>query len=254
MAAAMAGFHELTGWADRAPAGPFSAYTDYVSPRFAVPVLIQAIDERRRTGRGGYIDFAQAEAALHFLTPALLDASVNGHVMTRQGNDDPAMAPHGTYPCTGEDRWVAVACRDDRDWRALAGIVGRADLADLGGAARITRRRELDAVVAAWTATRTPAEVEQALIGVGVPAHGVQHSPECATDPQLDHLGHFVVVEHPHHGTVTVEASRTALSATPSALPRGAPVLGQHTIDAMTELLGYDDERLATLLAAGALE
>ena len=179
---------------------------------------------------------------------------MNGRVASRQGNDDASMAPHGVYPCTGDDRWVAVACRDDRDWRALAPILGRDDLAGLGQADRLARRRELDDVVAAWTSALTAPAVEQVLIAAGVPAHGVQHSPECVADPQLQHLGHLVEVDHPHHGSVTVEASRVMLSATPSVLQRGAPVLGQHTIDAVVELLAYDDDVLATLLGAGALE
>jgi benzylsuccinate CoA-transferase BbsF subunit len=254
VAAALVGFHELTGWPDRAPAGPFSAYTDYVSPRFAIPLLIQALDDRRRTGRGGYLDFAQAEAALHFLTPVLIEADLDGHVAGRLGNDDPVMAPHGAYPCAGDDTWVAVACRDDRDWHALAALLGRDDLASLGGDERLQRRRELDALVGGWTQRRDGGELEQVLVAAGIPAHRVQHSPECVADVQLAHRGHFVVVEHPHHGTVTVESSRVSLGATPSTLLRGAPVLGQHTLDVVTGLLGCDDVRLAELLEAGALE
>ena len=242
MAAALTGFFEITGWPDRAPAGPFSAYTDYVSPRFAVSAILAALDDRRDTGRGQYLDFAQAEAAVHFLTPAILDWTVNGRVTRRLGNDDPVMAPHGIYPCAGDDRWVAVACRDDGDWRALCDVLGRDDLADLDVDERRGRRRALDDAVGAWTSSRTPADAEQALIAAGIPAHGVQHSPECVADPQLRHQGHFTVVDHPHHGRVTVEASRIDLSATPSVLARGAPVLGLDTIEVLTDLLGYDDD------------
>ena len=254
MAAAMTGFFELTGWADRAPAGPFSAYTDYVSPRFAVAAILTALEERHSTRRGQYLDFAQAEAALHFLVPAILDETVNGRSGRRHGNDDDEMAPHGVYPCAGEDRWIAIACRNDDDWRALAGALGRDDLADIDGPARRTRRAELDLIVAAWTASHPAGALEALLIDLGVPAHVVQHSPECAEDPQLRHQGHLVLVEHPEHGTLTVEASRVDLSVTPSEFVRGAPTLGLHTIEVLTDLLGYDDDRVGALFACGALD
>ena len=77
LAAAWCGFAEFVGWADRPPVGPFGAYTDYISPRLALATLLAALDHRRRTGEGQFIDVSQAEAALHFLTPALLDAQVN---------------------------------------------------------------------------------------------------------------------------------------------------------------------------------
>ncbi len=254
MAAAMTGFFELTGWADRPPAGPFSAYTDYVSPRFSIAALLTALDERRTTGHGQYLDFAQAEAALHFLVPAILDQTVNGRMGRRHGNDDVEMVPHGVYPCAGQDRWIAIACRDDAEWRVLAGALDRGDLADLDGPERRRRRAELDAIVAAWTASRPPDGVEALLIDLGVPAHVVQHSPECAVDPQLAHQGHLHAVEHPQHGNVTVEASRVDLSETPSVLGRGAPTLGLDTIEVLTRLLGYDDDRVGALYASGALD
>ena len=113
LAAAFAGFTPLCGWSDRAPAGPFGAYTDYVAPRFATAALLAALDERDRTGRGQYIDVSQLEAAIHFLTPALLQYLLTGEQWSPNGNDDPQMSPHGVFPSEGEDRWVAVACRDD---------------------------------------------------------------------------------------------------------------------------------------------
>ncbi len=254
MGAALSGFFHITGWPDRAPCGPFGAYSDYMAPRFALCAVLAALDHRRRTGQGQYLDFAQAEAAVHFLTPAVLDYAVNGRTVNRQGNADPEMAPHGVYPCLGDDAWVAVACPDDGHWRTLAALLGRPDIGALGAEERHARRDELDALVEAWTATRTPGYVQDTLVAAGVPAHAVQNSGECAADPQLAHQGHFVTVDHAEHGTVVVEGSRTTLSATPAVVQGSPPVLGQHTVDVLTEVLGYSDDRLGELFAAGALD
>ena len=140
LAAALTGFYEITGWPDRRPAGPFLAYTDYVAPRFAALAALAAVDHARRTGEGQYVDIAQGEAALHLLAPALLDWTINGRVVTRRGNDDATCVPHGVYPGAGTDRWVAIACQDDAQWRRLAAVIGRDDLADLTATDRRTRR------------------------------------------------------------------------------------------------------------------
>jgi benzylsuccinate CoA-transferase BbsF subunit len=107
--------------------------------------------------------------------------------------------------------------------------------------------------ISAWTARRSPREAEAALIAAGVPAHAVQNSGECAVDEQLAHDGHFVKLPHPEHGTVVVEGSRTTMSETPAVVEGVPPLLGQDTVDVLTEVLGYDDDRLATLFAAGAI-
>jgi benzylsuccinate CoA-transferase BbsF subunit len=254
MGSALSGFFHVTGWPDRPPCGPFGAYTDYVSPRFSLCALLAALDHRRRTGEGQYLDFAQAEAAVHFLTPAMLDVTVNRRDPCRTGNSDPNVAPHGVYPCAGDDAWVAVVCEHDEQWRTVAELVGRDDLADLGVDARRARAGEIDAALGEWTSLRSAADAQEVLVGRGVPAHAVQNSGECATDPQLIHLGHFVTLPHSEHGTIVVEASRVDLSATPAEVRRSPPILGEHTVEVLTEVLGYDDDRLGELFAAGALD
>jgi crotonobetainyl-CoA:carnitine CoA-transferase CaiB-like acyl-CoA transferase len=258
LAAAVTGFYELTGWPDRPPAGPFGAYTDYIAPRYNAAAILAALEHRRRTGEGQHIDLSQAEAALHFLSPAILDYTVNGAVVTRDGNRDRELAPHGVYPCAGEDRWVAIAVRDDRDWRALAEAMGRPALADdaryATAAARLARRDELDALVVGFTAPLSMEEVERRLQAALVPASGVHNSPEAVRDPQLAQRGHFVTVPHPTKGQSVVEASRFRLSRTPACLEAPAPTFGDSTQWVLETVLGYDDERIAELAIAGALE
>jgi benzylsuccinate CoA-transferase BbsF subunit len=254
MAAAVSGWFNVTGWPDRPPCGPFGAYTDYVSPRFLLVAVLAALEHRRRTGEGQYIDISQAEASLHLLAPAVLDYTVNGRVAGRQGNDDPHFAPHGIYPAEGVDRWVAIAVTGDDPWRALCGVIGRADLAGLTGPDRRARRRELDAVVSAWTATRPAGEAMELLQSVGVAAHQVQNTVEAFADPQLRHRGHFVEVPHSAMGTTWVEGCRMRFSRTPAVVDRGAPTLGEHSWQVLTELLGYEPDRAGDLAVIGAVE
>ena len=99
LAAAMCGFGNLCGWPDRPPSGPYGSYTDCVAPRFTIASILAALEYRRRTGRGQYIELSQAEASMHFLTPAILDFIVNGRVQGPAGNrgltPPPARPPRG---------------------------------------------------------------------------------------------------------------------------------------------------------------
>ena len=256
LAAAFAGFYELAGWPDRDPAGPFGAYTDYIAPRYNAAAILAALEHRRRTGEGQHVDLSQAEAALHFLAPAILDLSVNGCCATRDGNRDREMAPHGVYPCAGEDRWVAIAVRDDRDSRELFAAIGRPELAGnfWHSGARHAEASRIEALVSEWTRQHPMEEVEALLQARGVPASAVQNSPECVRDPQLRHRGHFVELPHPAKGRTVVEGSRFHLSRTPARIEGPAPSYGLDNQWVLSELLGYDDERIAGLVVSGALE
>ncbi len=252
--AAVAGFYPLAGWPDRLPAGPYGAYSDYTSPRFMVAALMGALEWRRRTGAGQHLDFAQMEGAVQMIAPVLLDMAANGHAIERCGNEDPHMSPHGVYPASGDDRWVAVACESDPQWRVLARLIDRIDLAGMDLEARLARRRELDEAVTAWTRTHGVAEIENLLQAVGVPVHCVAYAEDILGDPQLAHRRHWLRVAHPLHGESWAEGAAIQLSRTPGAPRWAGPTYGQHLFEVLSELLEYDPEKIAELVAAGVFE
>jgi crotonobetainyl-CoA:carnitine CoA-transferase CaiB-like acyl-CoA transferase len=254
MGAAIGGMIQPTGWPDQPPAGPYGAYTDACSPRISVAALLAAVEHRRLTGRGVYLDQSQIEASLHYMAPAIADHQLNGTTWDRLGNDDREMSPHGIYPAAGDDEWVAIAVRHEADWQVLAKEIGRGDLA--GGEladvdARRARRAEIDAAISAWTSARPPAEAEAALQALGVPAHAVVHAGS-GSDPQLEHLGHVVTVRHHGQEDRIVERTRIDLTRTPP-VPSHVPAIGEHTEHVLRDLLGYAEDRIAGLRSAGAL-
>jgi benzylsuccinate CoA-transferase BbsF subunit len=257
LAASVTGFQHFAGWPDRAPTGPAGAYTDYIAARYNAIAILAALEHRRRTGEGQYIDQSQAEAAFHFLTPALLDWSLNGRARTRVANDDLEQFPHGVFPARGADRWVAIAVRDAADWRALCDVIGRADWRDDAALAdtevRRARGAEIDAAIAEWTRTRTAAELEAALQARNVPAHEVLDMPGLYADAQLRARGHFLSLPHPVHGQVTVEASRSRLSDTPARPPERGFTFGCDNSRVLSEILGWSPEAIAALEAKGLL-
>jgi crotonobetainyl-CoA:carnitine CoA-transferase CaiB-like acyl-CoA transferase len=265
LAAALCGFYNLVGWPDRTPSGPFSAYTDYIAPRFGLAAVMAALIHRKQTGEGQYIDQAQAESALQFLTLPIIDTVGSGRKYSPTGNDDLLHAPHGVYPARGQkageaprqDRWVAIACRTDDQWRALCAAIGQPQLAAdrrfNSFAARHESRAELDRIIGEWTRERTPDETERVLQASGVPAHTVQTTFDANSDPQLRHREHFVRVNHAAAGETLVENSRFKLSRTPAVVNRSAPALGQHSQYVFEQILGYDESRISELVAGGVL-
>jgi crotonobetainyl-CoA:carnitine CoA-transferase CaiB-like acyl-CoA transferase len=259
--AALSGFQDIVGWPDLPALGPFGPYTDYVGPRFSLAALLAALDHRSRTGEGCYIDVSQVEAGVYFQSPEMADHARNGTVVHRAGNTDRVFAPHGVYRCRaagdGSDRFVAIAVRTDGQWRTLAALMGRADLAAdpvLGTAGgRRARAADLDPLVDAWTAGQSAEDAERCLQKNGIPAHVSASSSDYCTDPQLVHRGHLVRLPHPLHGTATVEGPRYLLSATPGQVNRAAPVFGQDNEYVLTELLGYSREEYQTMTDEGVL-
>lgn len=257
--AAMAGYQYLVGPEDDLPIGPYGPYTDYVAPRYGLALLLAALDARRRTGAGCHLDLSQSEAGMQFLAAAFADHAATGRIARATANRDAHMAPHGVFPCLpaadGSPRWIALAARDDADWRALAGLLddGAADdpaLATLEG--RKAQEAALEARIAAWTAGQAAEALQDRLQAAGVPAHLAAASEDLWTDPQLAHLGHWVAQAHPL-GPMTVEACRFTLSETPAAPARHAPTVGGDNETVLRNFLGYDADRIAALAAAGAL-
>ena len=255
----LAGLTNVTGWPDRTPVNPYGAYTDFIVPRFAVAAILAALDHSRRTGEGRHLDLSQLETSMHFLAPLLLDYTANGREPERQGNRDAGAAPHGVYPCRGQDRWLALACRAEEEWQAFLSVAepqGGPLHADAFATlpARKTNEDELDHLVAQWTAHHEQRLLMRRLLEAGVPAGMVNDPRDLFDDPQLQHRQHFRWLEHPEIGPYATDRSEFELSLTPGSLDAPAPLLGQHTERFLREIIGLSEEEYRTLESDGALE
>ena len=256
----LAGLTHLTGWPDRDPVNPYGAYTDFIVPRFAVAAILAALDYRRRTGEGMHLDLSQLEVSIHFSAPFILDRTVNGREQGRMGNRDPVAAPHGVYPCKGEDRWIAIACSTDEEWTALRRVMvaaGRAWACEERFSSLPDRKHhedELDRLIGEWTREWDSRELMETLQAAGVPAGMVNDSRDLFEDAQLRHREQFQRLEHPEIGQYPSDRSEFKLSRTPGALDRPAPLLGQHTEYVLREMIGLSEEEYGSLKEDGVLE
>jgi benzylsuccinate CoA-transferase BbsF subunit len=254
----LSGLTGITGWPDRDPTNPYGAYTDFIAPRFAVTSILAALDYRRRTGIGQHIDMSQLESALQFIAPLLLDYANNGREGARTGNRHEAAAPHGAFPCKGEDRWVTITCMTDAHWKALRQALG--DPAWMQAerfATLLGRKRDEDALEALLAEATRPWEAEalaHALQAAGVPAGVVHENKGLLADPQLEHRGHFVYYDKAKIGRHLVQRSEFRLARAPAARNWPTPFVGEHTRQICRDILGMADAEIDSLVGEGVLE
>ncbi len=254
---AIAGFNHLTGWPDREAHGPYGTITDSLSPRYVALAIAAALLERRRTGRGRFVDVSQIECGVYSLSEMIVRESAGAESPTRCGNRDPVAAPHGVFPVRGEDRWVAIAVFDDRQWEALVVAMGSPEWARAPHLAALAERRshqdELEARLAAWTRGQDGPELMRRLQAAGVEAGLVQDVEDLERDPQLAHRGHFVRAPHPHLGEVPLERCGFRLSACPGEVRRPGPDLGADDEAVLGGILGLSAEEIDGLREAGVV-
>jgi benzylsuccinate CoA-transferase BbsF subunit len=247
------GFSHLTGWPNREPSVPYGAYTDVTTPPLGAVALIAALDYRRRMGIGQHIDLSQFEAGLQYLLPVLLDYSVNQRVACRTGNQCSYAAPHGAYPCRGQDSWCAIAVFNDNEWQSLCRVMGNPDWTKDPRFSTLLGRKENEAelnnLIGEWTKNFTAKQVMVTLQSNGVSAGVVQTPEDLYSDPQLKYRQHFQELEHPEIGKHYYESPSFKLSKTPAELRMPAPCLGQHNEYVCTKILGMSDEEFIELVA-----
>ncbi len=256
--APISGFSMLTGYPDRDPVLVYGAYTDYVSPWSLVSYLAAALCYRCKTGKGVYLDHSQCEAALTFLAPAILDYTANGRVMNRMANRDPIAAPHGVYPCKGEDRWIAIAVTTDEEWENFCLVIGGPKWTRDPMFATLTGRKEnedkLDGLVGEWTVHHTPEEIMTWMQAKGVPAGVAQTMEDLHNhDPQLKSREFFVPLHHTEMETHSYYNEAARFSKTPVQLTKAAPCLGEDNEFVLKEVLGMTDDDIADLLINGVI-
>lgn len=252
---AMSGLNAHTGFPERPPVGLGTLHSDFTTPYFGALQIAAAIHQRNRTGEGQFIELAQYEATVHLLDTEPLEVLINGEEPARRGNRSPYYAPHGVFRCLGEDRWVAIAVRDENEWRSLCAVLAldelgaRPKLLELQG--RLAAADEIEAAISARTAELDDWTVADALQHAGVPASPVEDVGDLVgRDPlgksylhESEHpFGHSMLQQHE---PITWDGERLPVSH--------APFMGEHTGEILADLLGMDEAAIAELAAEGVL-
>jgi benzylsuccinate CoA-transferase BbsF subunit len=245
----------LSIWAqpdDPYPVGSNSPLPDHMASKHAVIAALAALDYRRRTGKGQYIDMAQTEVAVSLIGEHYLDYTYNSRIAKPTGNRSTYAAPHGCYPCKGADEWCAIAVFNDEEWRRFCHVLGDPSWTSYPKFAGLQNRlknvEELDKHIREWTSGLDAYVVMEVMQAAGVAAGVVQRAPDALADPQLKWLGSMVELEHPVSGKRVYPGVPFRMSGAPPVQSTAAPLLGQHTEEICRGLLKMSEEEIQRLV------
>jgi benzylsuccinate CoA-transferase BbsF subunit len=198
--------------------------------------------------------------AVSTLGDAILDWEVNGRNGRIIGNSHPYMAPHGAYPCKGDDRWVVITVEDDGQWEALVSAMGSPAWAGEerfgDGLGRWKNREELNKLIGQWTKKHSAEGLFSLLQEARVPSGVVQNARDTVLDPQMKERGFFELVEHAKHlniGPRHYGGQPWKMSKSRTYIRRPAPDLGQDNEYVFGEILGMSEAEVTKLYELGAI-
>ena len=252
------GFASIMGYPDGIPLMTNETYPDPVAGILGVGALLAGLRYRRKTGRGAFIDLSQREVTTCLIGEAFMDYVMNQRVQGPMGNRHPAMAPHGVYPCLGEDSWVAIAVSSDQEWEGLCRAFGdplwAKDSRYADAASRWHHQDELDAHLGEWTREREHYQAMHILQAHGVPAGAVLKGREAVNDPHLNARNWWDRATMPEVGREYAYVSPPwMMSGNPKEPSMPAPPLGGHNQYVYGDLLGLSPAEIEELTAKGVI-
>ena len=252
------GLSNFTGYLDEGPRRVGKAFFDLHVGWTAVFAILAALHYRQRTGIGQWIDFAMYQVGVSTMGDVILDFISNGRNGSVMGNRHPYMAPHGVYPCKGNDRWIAIAVENDKQWLALSYIIDqrvwtdRVEFASMNS--RWRNQDELDHYISQWTKYLSDEVLMKILQGQGVPAASIMNSRDILTDPHMRARGFYELIKHSPEtgmGSKLYYGRPWKMSKTPSYVRTPAPKLGEHNELILGDLLGRTVNEIAELYELG---
>ncbi|RMD82900.1 MAG: CoA transferase, partial [Candidatus Dadabacteria bacterium] len=247
------GLDSITGYAGGPPIPVENAFADPLNGILGAFAVLVALRHRDRTGQGQHIDYSQQEAVMQLVGPAFMDYVLNGRVAGPLGNRHPLgrAAPHGVFPCAGEDRWISIAVFTDGEWRALVAEMGSPAWATDSELSTLTGRlKAIDTIhekLAEWTRQFDHRELAVRLQRAGVAAAPVLCIADLLEDPHYRERGTFIEVTHPLGFRETIYGAYVKMSRSVPHVEPG-PVLGRDNDHVFLELLGMPEDEYRRLI------
>lgn len=237
-----------------------NSYTDFLASWTAQLAVMASLIHRARTGQGMWIDLAMYQVGVSFVGEGVLDFAFNGRRVRRMGNRHETMAPHGCYPCMGNDQWAVIAARDDGEWRALCDAMGMPELANdarfTNPTERYVNQDALDAIISGWTRGRNKYLVMDILQKAGVPAGPVLDGRDLLADRHFGSRGYFEDVEHDPAtglGRQKYVSRGWRMSGNDIGIRKPAPMLGEDNQYVLSRVLGLSGSDIAKLEESDAV-
>ena len=248
---ALSGIDSMVGYPGENPIGFKHPFADVVASMSGLFSVLAAIRHHIRTGEGQYIDLSQGEAVMPFMGEAFLANEMNNHVMGPQGNMSSTMAPHGVYPCVGDDKWISIAVKTEEEWSSFCGVLKdpewTKEVKFSTSENRIANALELDKRVAAYTNNHDNYELAKQFQEAGVAAAPMLDNSEILEDPNMKERNVFINGEHPVVDETLSYNWPWKIDGIDCRMER-APLFGEHSEYVFGEILGFSSDEIKNLV------
>ena len=232
MIASLAGLDSLVGYPGGRVLGSQSSYADPNASLHATFGILAALWRRRQTGAGAYIDLSQWEAAVNVMGAQVADYGLHDRVPAPCGTLHASKVPHGNYPASGDDQWIAISVADDLQWQALQRCLGEPEWMSrqefATAADRRANREDLERRLAEQTCRHEAGALAAALVSAGVAAAPLLDAAGIAASAHFRQRELFETVAHPVLGSLPVYRLPWHIDGAPVPITRRAPLLGEH--------------------------
>ncbi len=220
--------------------------------------VLGALDYKRRSGKGQFIDISQAEVSAALIGEAMLDYTTNDNVQKPVGNRNPYASPYNCYRCKGNDQWCAISLFTNEEWETFCDATGhpqwKADPRFADTVNRISYAAELDVLIEEWTSDQDPSTVMHVLQNAGIAAGIVQRAYDSILDPHNNWQGNIEEMEHPVSGKRLYPSTPFNMPGMKFPQNSPAPMLGQHTDEICRDILNLSDEEIIRLKKENVLD
>ncbi|HTB43579.1 MAG TPA: CoA transferase [Acetobacteraceae bacterium] len=262
IAQATGGTISVTGEKGRGPVKPGLSLGDTGTGMTMAISILGALHKRAKTGEGHRLQVAMQDAMLHYMRTNFSTQARSGKAVERDGTHSGggSNAPSGLYPCApggpNDYVWIMTSRANPEHWARLCKVIGREELiADprfAKPADRVKNSTELDAIIEAWTRSRSKHEAMAQVGGAGIPAGAVLDTMELQNEPTFEQRGIMQVMQHSKHGPFKMPAWPVRVDGKPPRV-KPSPILGEHTANVLTGWLGLSDAEVETLKGQGVL-
>ena len=249
------GMMGITGPIEGPPSRVGVPIVDITTGMFAATSILAALRARDLTKEGQLIDISLFDTQAALLTNVASNYLIGGTAPLRTGNDHPNLAPYGAF--CAKDRWLVLGVANEPQWETFCAVIDRQDLRDdvrfKTNGNRIAHRSELGEILSEVMASRPASEWLSALRNAGLPCGPINDVAAVFDHPQVQPRDLILEVEHPTAGPIHLTGFPYKLTDTPAELHHPPPLLGEHTEDVLTEMLGYSIEEVAQFQERGAI-
>lgn len=256
IAQAMGGLMSVSGWPDSPPTRTGTAISDIVAGLNTCTGILAALNSRERTGLGERIDVALVDSMVSAMEAIIMIYLAEGRVPQRIGNRYEFLAPYNTF--AAEDGWVVIGVGSEAIWKRFCRVIGQESLKDdpefLTTRDRVKHVERLEGIVTEWTSKRKVADVVSLLLPANVPCSPIYNVDQICTDPHIAVAREMIVeVPHPIEGTMEMVACPIKFTNMKSSIRSTAPLLGEHTEQILSDILGMTGEEFLRLKEIGAI-